>query len=168
MRKFWIRRFRFHCLISWTWYTYFYFGLSKSTIFSKFSYCVTCNPVEFHKCCECWTLVPNHPHFHHQHAQFVTTFLGGCVTYTSSISSPQISSDHKLVHQGFFFCPTVLTWFFIYLPTSLWAHGAWKQDNLPQKSMTGHNLDQLLTGCWPHWSYKNDFNNSVNHIFHKN
>ena len=32
---------------------------------------------------------------------------------------------------------------------------------LPQKSMTGHNLDQLLTGCWPHWSYKNDFNNSV-------
>ena len=105
MRKFWIRRFRFHCLISWTWYTYF-FGLSKSTILSKFSYCVTCNPVEFHKCCECWTLVPNHPHFHHQHEQFVTTFLGGCVTYTSSISSPQISSDHKLIHQRFFFCPT--------------------------------------------------------------
>ena len=35
---------------------------------------------------------------------------------------------------------------------------------LSQKSMTGHNLDQLLTGCWPHWSYKNDFNNSVNQV----
>ena len=150
-------------------YLFFSILVYLDLLFLKiFLLCDCCNPVEFHKCCGCWTQSTNHPHFHHQHAQFVTTFLGGCVTYTSSISSPQISSDHKLVHQRFFFCPTVLTWFFIYLPTSLWAHGAWKQDNLPQKSMTGHNLDQLLTGCWPHWSYKNDFNNSVNHIFHKN
>ena len=34
-------------------------------------------------------------------------FFVGCLTYTSSISSLQISSDHKLVHQRFFFCATV-------------------------------------------------------------
>ena len=147
-------------------YLFFSILVYLDLLFLKiFLLCDCCNPVEFHKCCGCWTQSTNHPHFHHQHAQFVTTFLGGCVTYTSSISSPQISSDHKLVHQQFFFCPTVLTWFCIYLPsTSLWAHG----NKIICCCLKSQWLDIILTGCWPHWSYKNDFNNSVNHIFHKN